>query len=359
MHILIAEDQEMSRTILANHLRSWGHQVIEAADGAEALSFLAKINFNIDMLITDWGMPNIDGLELARQVRELSSAGQYIYTILLTGHGELEDKIQAFSLGGVDDFVTKPFEASELQMRIHVGNRVVRAERTQRLYSQSLERLVRQQTEAIHETQREIIERLFNALESRDHETGSHVQRIGTMSAFIGKILGWESEQLDAISLAAPLHDIGKIAVSDNILLKPGGLTPDEFNIIKRHAIIGANILSNSRNPVVQMAETIAHYHHENWDGSGYPEGRKGTDIPIEPRVVAIVDVYDALLSDRVYRPALPEKTVLDILLKERGKKFDPDICDALFDNITEFRRAVKISEQTSGLYSFAPAAFA
>lgn len=353
MHILIAEDQQMARVILATHLRNWGHKVIETADGAEALEFLSKTNFNIDMLITDWSMPNLDGVELARRVRDLSSASQYIYIILLTSHNDFEDMIQGFSMGGVDDYIVKPFEAAELQLRIQVGNRVIQAERTQRLYSQSLERVVRQQTEALRDTQREIISRLFNALESRDHETGDHVRRIGVMSSYLGKMLGWSSHQVDAIGLAAPLHDIGKIGVSDTILLKPGPLTPEEFEAIKSHSSIGAHILSNSHNPVIQMAEIIAHYHHENWDGSGYPEGRSGSAIPVQARVVALVDVYDALLSDRVYRPAIPEETVLRMIKADRGKKFDPEICDVMLDNIVEIRRVLEEAE--AGEVSYDP----
>ena len=359
MHILIAEDQEMSRLVLASHLRGWGHTVIETSDGAEALDLLTRTGFNIDILITDWSMPNMDGVELARRVREMSSSSQYIYIILLTVHQEFEDRMEGFYMGGVDDYMVKPCEQAELQVRIQVASRVIQAERTQRLYSQSLERVVRQQTEAIRETQREIISRLFNALESRDHETGGHVRRIGIMSSFIGKSLGWSAQQIDAIALAAPLHDIGKIGVSDSILLKPGPLSPEEFKAIKQHTVIGARILSGSHNPVIQMAESIALYHHENWDGSGYPEGRSGEDIPIQARVVALTDVYDALLSDRIYRPAMPEETVMEMIIQERGKKFDPEICDLMLKNINEIRRAVDEAESGKANYDLNVQAFA
>lgn len=358
MHILIADDQEMSKTVLSSHLRSWGHTVIETSDGTEALDFLTRTGFNIDMLITDWSMPNMDGVELSRRVRTMSAGGQYIYIILLTDHTEFEDKLEGFSMGGVDDYLVKPCEPMELQLRIEVGNRTVKAERAQRLYSQSLERVVRQQTEVLRETQREIISRLFNALESRDHETGGHVRRIGIMSSFLGTMLSWSPQQVDAIGLAAPMHDIGKIGVADSVLLKPGSLTPEEFEEIKQHTIVGARILSGSENPVIQMAETIALYHHENWDGSGYPEGLSGTNIPIEARVVALVDVYDALLSDRVYRPALPEETVLEMISQERGRKFDPEICDLMLNNIEKMRVAVEEAENGREDYDFSIMAF-
>ena len=328
----------MARLVLATHLRSWGHMVTETQDGAEALEYITRSNYNIDMLITDWSMPSIDGVELARRVRALSSASQYVYIILLTGKRDLKDMIQGFTQGGVDDYIVKPFEAAELRMRIQVGNRVIQAERAQRLYSQSLERIVRKQTEDIRETQNEIISRLFSALESRDQETGSHVRRIGEISAYMGEALGWDTARINAIHSAAPLHDIGKIGVPDTILHKPGPLSYDEFEQIKQHSVVGARILSDSHNTIVQLAEVIARYHHENWDGSGYPEQLSGTAIPVEARVVAIADVYDALLADRIYRPGLPEEEVLRIISSESGRKFDPELCEIFLNNIDEIR---------------------
>ncbi|MDR1947737.1 MAG: response regulator [Desulfovibrio sp.] len=336
MHILIADDQPTARFILAGLLRKWGHRVVETADGAEALEHIERDNHDIDMLITDWSMPKMDGVQLARRVRALSSVSQYIYIILLTGKGELNDRIRGFTVGEVDDYVVKPFEAMELRMRIQVGGRVIRAERTQRMYNRSLEDVVRRQTEEIRETQQEIISRLFSALESRDQETGEHVLRIGELSAGLGRRLGWGADRLSAVQSAAPLHDIGKIGVPDTILRKAGPLTAEEFEAVKLHTGIGAHILSGSHNRNIRLAETIALRHHENWDGSGYPDGLSGTEIPVEARVVALVDVYDALLSDRVYRPGLPMDEVLRIIRSERGRKFDPDLCDIFLDMVEE-----------------------
>lgn len=227
MKILVAEDQQVSRLILTTYLREWGYDVTEATNGLEALEHIRANGFDFDMLITDWSMPEMDGLELASRVRSLSEKTKYIYIMLLTGRGAFSDIIQGFSQGGVDDYIVKPFEANELQMRIRVGERVISAERTQRMYSEELETIVRQQTAAIRETQTEIISRLFNALESRDEETAFHVQRIGTMSAFMGRLVGYGVEKVDNLRAAAPLHDIGKIGVPDAILRKPGSLTPE------------------------------------------------------------------------------------------------------------------------------------
>ncbi|MDR0577771.1 MAG: response regulator, partial [Candidatus Accumulibacter sp.] len=236
MRILIAEDQEMARFILAKHLRGWGYEVVETSNGMDALKYIMDNSRSVDMLITDWGMPGMDGLELARQVRELSDGRQYIYVILLTSRGELHDMLKGFSEGKVDDYIAKPFEAMELQMRVQVGSRLILSERTQRRHSTDLEAIVRQQTEAIRETQGEIIGRLFNALESRDQETSSHVRRIGILSAHLGELLGLTPDRVDILRAASPLHDIGKIGIPDSVLQKPGPLSADEFSIIKQHA---------------------------------------------------------------------------------------------------------------------------
>lgn len=338
MRILIAEDQQMARLILATHLRSWGHYVIETANGNEALQAIIDNPNSVDMLITDWGMPIMDGVELARQVRTLSDTHQYIYIILLTGRGEFGDIIKGFAHGGVDDYIVKPFEAAELQMRIQVGNRVIQAERAQRLLNLNLQSIVRAQTDTIRKTQDEIISRLFSALEYRDEETGYHVHRIGNMTGYLANMLGWDEEKIDSIKSAAPLHDIGKIGIPDIVLHKPDRLTEEEFSTITHHAAIGAHILSGSSNPVIQMAETIARSHHENWDGSGYPDGLRGEEIPLEARLVSIVDVYDALLKDRIYRPGMPEEQVLQILREGSGIKFDPFLLKLFLDNLDSIR---------------------
>ena len=338
MHILFAEDQETSRFFLASHLRAMGHQVTEAANGQEALNCL-NVNLlapgaeEIGMLITDWNMPIMNGVELAKRARALREA-QYLYIILLTGKGDFVDRLHGFAEGGVDDYVVKPFEIDELKLRIQVGIRVIQAERSLREYTHGLERIVRNQTQAIRETQSEVIARLFNALVSRHAESGSHVRRIGIISAFLAEKMGWDSEKVDIIRAAAPLHDVGKIGISDAILLKPGPLSADERLIIQQHTCIGGKILSNSSSIVIQMAEKIALYHHENWDGSGYPQKLKAEQIPVEARIVALADVYDALRSDRVYRRGLNEEAVLEILERGRGRKFEPAILDLFLKHL-------------------------
>jgi len=346
MRILVAEDQALARLILTSQLSNWGHEVIETADGREALDYLSGAPDEIDMLITDWSMPRLDGLELSSLVRNLYSGSHYIYIILLTSHGEFSDRIRGFAQGGVDDYIVKPFEEAELLHRIKVANRIITAERQIHIHSQGLEAVVRRQTEIIRQTQEEIITRLFSALESRDQETGNHVRRIGFISAKLGGYLGWSQDDVDAIQAAAPLHDVGKIGIQDKVLLKRDRLTEAELQIIRSHTTIGAGILANSQNHIIRLAETIALRHHENWDGSGYPGGLRGEEIPLSARVVAVADVYDALMADRVYRKGLPEEEVLNILQSDCGRKFDPEIGRIFLQNIDDIRTSYKALEK-------------
>lgn len=363
MHILFAEDQELGRFFLSSHLRSMGHKVTEAADGKQALDLLAANQASKDepigMLITDWDMPVMNGLELAIQARK-ACAANYLYIILVTGKGDSSNRVQGFAEGGVDDYIVKPFEMDEVKLRVEVGRRLVEAERSLREYSTGLERIVHKQTQAIRDAQNEVISRLFNALQSRDSETGAHVRRIGVMSAYIANLIGWPTVEINQIRGAAPLHDVGKIGISDTVLLKPGPLTIEERTLMEEHAAIGASILKGSVSPMIQMAERIAFSHHENWDGSGYPLNIAGEKIPMEARIVSIVDVYDALRSNRVYREGIDENTVLEMMLEQKGTKFDPELLDIFMRNLPKIHEILSsldldddISKKTLGSESF------
>ncbi len=337
MNILIAEDDAITLRRLQHFLEKWDHHVITAVNGADALEkFLDQ---DVELVITDWMMPEMDGMELVRRIRSGGKDKPYVYTILLTSRGEKEDVVKGLSEVGVDDYVVKPFEPDELRARLSVGERTVRLERTLREYGKGLEKIVRMQTRLIRKTQEETILRLLTALESRDEETGGHVRRIGLFSAHLANEAGWTREEVEDIRLAAPMHDIGKIGVPDAILQKEGPLTADEFEVIKSHTNIGGQILGDSEFPMLQMAHEIALYHHERWNGGGYPEDRSGEDIPIAARIVALVDVYDALSQDRVYRKACPLEEVLENMRKSRGSHFDPEYFDLFLDSIPDFRR--------------------
>lgn len=334
MNILIAEDDAITLHRLRHFLEKWGHRVIAAENGMDALE--KSLSENIDLVITDWLMPKMDGLELVRHLHGINKP--YVYVILLTTRGNKEDVVNALTGGGVNDYIIKPFDSDELRARVGVGERTVRLERTLREYGEGLEKIVRRQTREIRHTQEETIIRLLTALESRDEETGGHVRRIGLFSAVLAKESGWSSERIDDLRLAAPMHDIGKIGIPDNILRKQGKLSDEEFEIIKSHTTIGGQILKDSEYPMLQMAQDIALYHHEKWNGTGYPHGLSDKKIPEVARIVTLVDVYDAISHDRIYRKASPEDEVLRIMSEGRGTHFDPYFYDLFIDQIPEFR---------------------
>ena len=340
MKILIAEDDGITRHRLQHFLEKWNHHVIASENGLDALeNFLSK---DIDIVITDWMMPEMDGLELVGHIRSRGREKPYVYTILLTSRGDKEDVVKGLSEVGVDDYVVKPFEPDELRARLTVGERTVRLERTLREYGEGLEKIVQKQTRLIRQTQEETIIRLLTALESRDEETGGHVRRIGLYSAHLAESAGWTKQQVDDIRLAAPMHDIGKIGVPDAILQKEGPLTTEEFEVIKSHTTIGGQILGDSEFPMLQLAHDIALFHHEKWEGEGYPENRSAEEIPEAARIVALVDVYDALSQDRVYRKAETEDAVLRKMDKARGNHFDPYFYDLFIKSLPAFRQIAR-----------------
>jgi putative two-component system response regulator len=337
LKILIAEDDGVTRHRLLHFLEKWGHHVITSENGLDALEhFLSK---DIDIVITDWMMPEMDGLELVGHIRSRGREKPYVYTILLTSRGDKADVVKGLSEVGVDDYVIKPFEPDELRARLTVGERTVRLERTLREYGEGLEKVVQKQTRMIRQTQEETIIRLLTALESRDEETGGHVRRIGLYSAYLAEAAGWTKQDVDDIRLAAPMHDIGKIGVPDAILQKEGPLTTEEFEVIKSHTTIGGQILGNSEFPMLQLAHDIALFHHEKWEGKGYPENRSAEEIPEAARIVALADVYDALSQDRVYRKADTEDEVLRKMNKAKGNHFDPNFYDLFIESLPVFRR--------------------
>ncbi len=336
MNILVAEDDAITLRRLCHYLEKWGHGVIPSKNGSEALEkFLSG---NIDLVLTDWMMPEMDGLQLARHIYEHIADRPYVYVIMLTSKGNKEDVVQALSEHGIHDYIVKPFDADELRARIGVGERTIRLERALKEYSQGLEKIVQRQTLIIRQTQEETIFRLLAALESRDDETGGHVRRIALLSALLGKARNWNEKDIEDLRLASPMHDIGKIGVPDAILRKPGPLSKEEFDSMKTHTTIGGQILANSEFHMLQMAYDIAMSHHEKWNGSGYPEGLSGENIPESGRIVALVDVYDALSHNRVYHKYAPEEEVLKIMSEGRGTHFDPQIYDLFIELLPEFR---------------------
>ncbi len=333
MNILIAEDQDTTRFIVSSNLRGCGHTVVDVTNGKDALEYLVNNPDSIDILITDWDMPLMNGIDLAGEVRKLTKNSSYIYIILLTIKGDNSDLIKGFVEGQVDDYMVKPFSAVKLRLRLQVACRLIQSERALRARSCNLEIRALEQNIDIGETQEKIINRLLAIMEARSPEAAAHAQRVGIMSAVMGQRLGWSNARLHMLRAAALLHDIGKIGVRDALVMKAGVLEPEEHTQMRAHTTIGGAILSGSRNPVIQMAECIALCHHEHWDGSGYPRGLHGYDIPMEAQIVAVANEYDRQLNiDN--REGRTEKQVLSYIRSQRERQFSHGIVRLLVDNM-------------------------
>jgi putative two-component system response regulator len=323
MQVLIADDEPVSRALLENTLVEYGYDVRTAADGLEAFELLRSGTFRI--VISDWEMPGLSGVDLCRRLRQ-RGVGGYVYVILLTSRNRTEDIVTGLE-AGADDFVTKPFEPAELCMRLRVGQRLLALE-----------------------SRNVTIFALAKLADSRDSETGKHLERIREYSRVIAQHLSRQpkfrdlvdGEYVESIYLTSPLHDIGKVGIPDAILRKPGKLDAREYEMMKRHAAMGAATLGSALNEhpeakFLEMARDVALTHHERYDGTGYPAGLKGEEIPLSGRIVALADIYDALTSKRVYKPAATHEQARAVIQHERGRHLDPDIVDAFLQNEAMF----------------------
>lgn len=330
--ILIVDDEPHVREIVRRSMELKGCTCETAGNTDAAWAYLQSRE--VDLLTLDITMPGETGIAFLPRVR---LAFPEVAVIMLTAVREAATVIQALTYEA-SAFLTKPIDTDELLF--HVTRALERREllRERRLYTSQLEKRVRQQTETIRQAHEETIHRLVMASMYRDEETGSHIKRVGLTSAQLAEAVGWSNEAVDQLRLAAPMHDVGKIGIPDRILQKPGRLTYKEFEIMKSHTVIGASVLAGSESPMLQMAGEIALSHHERWDGTGYPYGNAGTDVPESGRIVAIADVYDALTHDRVYRHALPEAVVLQMMQADSGTHFEPRILDYFMDILPEVR---------------------
>ena len=323
MRILLVDDDDIMIAILENTLTRAGYDVEIATDGREALEKLRRGVARL--VVTDWEMPVMNGLELCEAVRGGEFDG-YIYMILLTARSEREEIVTGMS-AGADDFIAKPFDPAELLVRIRAGERIL-----------SLE------------TRDLAIFALAKLAESRDSETGHHLERVQWYSRALTKRLAAHpkfQDQVDAdfvrlIFLTSPLHDIGKVGIPDGVLRKPGRLTPEEIQVMRTHPHIGAETLDAALAKFpdarfLQIARDITATHHERWNGAGYPAGLKGEAIPLCGRIVALADVYDALTSRRCYKEPIQHELARELIVRESGKHFDPDIVDAFLAAEDEF----------------------
>jgi putative two-component system response regulator len=333
MHVLVAEDEPITAEYLRESLCEFGYEVSVARNGREALEHIRTGRFRL--VVSDWSMPEISGVELCRRIRSRHFSS-YVYIILLTSRTGTESIVEGLN-AGADDFVTKPFEPQELALRLHAGERLLALE------------------------SRDVtIFALAKLAESRDPETGTHLERIREYCRILATHLGREPryrERIDGdyaqlIYLTSTLHDIGKVGIPDAVLLKPGPLTEDEFNVMKRHTIIGGRTLdaalrARPEAEFLAMGRDIAWTHHEWVDGSGYPMGLKGEQIPLSGRIVALADVYDALTTRRVYKPAFSHDDARSMILERAGMQFDPDLVEAFLANEESFLEIHKSFSQT------------
>jgi putative two-component system response regulator len=330
--ILVVDDEPAIRGMVVRLLARKGYACESCAEGAEALRLAAGGGFHL--IISDFSMPGMSGIDLLEQVKKIQPDMAFI---MLTGVDDHATAVRALELGAFG-YIIKPFEANELFINLSNALRRRELELERDRYEERLEREVWLRTAEIRSTQEQIIMRLMAASGCRDEETGEHIRRMGEYAGLLARASGWNEAEAESIRLAAPMHDIGKVGIPDAILRKPGKLSAEEFAQMKEHTRLGARILENTGIALLELASEIALRHHEKWDGGGYPDGLAGAAIPFSARVVAICDVYDALVSDRVYRRAMPEEQALAIMKEGQGRHFDPRLFDIFLERLPDFR---------------------
>jgi cyclic di-GMP phosphodiesterase len=340
-HILVVDDDSMTRLLMNTILSRMSYQVSEAFDGIDAWEKV--FDLSPDLIILDVSMPRMDGLELTQKLKN-EPRTKNIPIMIVSSHDELTDRVKAVE-AGADDFLPKPVEHIILKAKVNSLLKIKSYNDYMLSYQNKLEQEVAKKTaklknafdklEAASEKLKlyslDTILRLSQAAEYKDQETGQHIQRIGYYIQRIGQAISLNNHEIDEFLYASPMHDVGKIGIPDNILLKPGKLDTGEWDIMKQHTTIGGKILSGSDSSILKTAEIIAVTHHEKWDGTGYPNNLKGLEIPLSGRITAIADVFDALTSKRPYKDAFPMEKAFGIMEEGRAKHFDPDLIDAFF----------------------------
>ncbi len=328
--ILIVDDQMTNIMLLESILQNAGYTRIHSTqDPTQVISLFKELD--PDLICLDIRMPELNGFQIMGQLKIIQT-GRYLPILVLTSEEDRDTRLRALE-SGAKDFLHKPFDKVEVSMRIR---NLLEASLLNKAISQqkeSLEQIVKIRTQELRETQFEVVHRLAKAAEHRDNETGSHIVRLSHYAMVFGRACGMTEEECDILFHATPMHDVGKLGIPDRILLKPGKLDPEEWEIMKQHTTIGAHLLSGSQSPVLQMGEIIALTHHEKWDGSGYPNRIAGEDIPLAGRICAIADVFDALSSKRCYKDPWPLEKTLAEIRSLSGTHFDPNLV-RIFDEL-------------------------
>jgi putative two-component system response regulator len=348
--ILIVDDEPINVKVCQKYLHELGYKkCIGLTDSTRTIAVI--LEERPDVIILDVMMPIVSGVDVLKLIRRHDELA-HLPVLILTASADRTTKLTVLNLGATD-FLTKPIDPSEMAPRVRNVLSVKRYHDSLRNHAQALEEAVRQRTAELESSRMDVIHCLARAVEYRDDHTGRHVERVGRYSGMIARTLGMDPTTCSMIELASQLHDVGKIGVPDDILLKPGRLTPEEYERMQKHTLfgrkiveqmsereweklrqhvqIGCRILDAPRSPLLTMASRIALTHHERWDGSGYPLGLAGEDIPIEGRITAVADVFDALSSVRPYKPSYPIDKCFNILRSESGTHFDPKVIEAFF----------------------------
>ncbi|MBF0259397.1 MAG: response regulator [Desulfamplus sp.] len=353
LSVLIVDDIPFNLEVLGEMLKGYGLRVRPVTNGKLALKAAQKDP--PDIILLDIMMPDMDGYEVCRRLKEDQKLKE-IPVIFISALNETKDIIKAFSSGGVD-YITKPFQIAEVKARVSTHLKIHQLQVELEKHNLNLNKLVKEQVQEISESQIATIFALAKLAEHRDDDTGTHLFRIRNFCRMLATNLEdssiyqdqINSKFIDNIYNASPLHDIGKVGIPDNILLKPGKLTSDEFEIIKKHTIIGSDTLQEvletyQKNSFINMGIAIARSHHEKWNGSGYPDALAGENIPLAARILAVADVYDALRAKRVYKPAFTHEKACEIISNDSGKHFDPVIVNAFTKIASEFDAEIEES---------------
>jgi putative two-component system response regulator len=354
-YILVVDDERMITEMLHEAIQNAGYDCSVAGSGEEALKILKKKE--IDIVITDIEMPGgLSGIDLLSRIKEEYSSD----VIVITGYTD-NFNFEQIMEKGASDFLQKPFSIRDFMIRMQrvLKERTLVAERNQAYetlnsankqllrYGQDLNQTIldlKVTHEKLKGSYLDTIHRLVLAAEYKDEDTGDHIIRMGRYSAYLAEKLGFPDKEVQNILYAAPMHDVGKIGIPDSILMKPGKLTKEEFEIIKTHTLIGGKLLKNSKSDILQLAEQIALSHHEKWNGTGYPKGLAGEEIPMIGRIVSIADVFDALTSKRPYKEPFSVEKAVDIIKKESGQHFDPEVARVFLESIDG---VLKIKQET------------
>lgn len=337
-HIVVVDDQLDNLKLVEGVLLSKGYSNVTLIQDPTTVIQLYQ-DQSADLILIDLNMPILDGFSLIKALKELNDS-LLPPMLVLTAQTAREYRQRALDLGA-RDFISKPFDFGELLARVRNQLEVRQAQIILQQQNEILEQKVDERTKELQvahaellESRLQVIRRLGHAAEYRDNETGLHIIRMSYISVILGRAVGMQEDELDLLFNASPMHDIGKIGIPDYVLLKPGSLNDAEWGVMKTHAQIGANILSGDDSPLMAMAKEIALTHHERWDGSGYPKGLKGDEIPLAGRISALADVFDALTSSRPYKDSWKVEVALEYMKENSGSHFDPCLVGLFLENI-------------------------